>query len=330
MISVLLPTYNSERTVAPAINSILGQTYQDYELLVLDDGSSDNTVACVNKISDSRIRVIRLDHQGLAGTLNVGLSAARFNIIARMDADDLSSPVRFEKQLCLLEKLPENVLISCWYAIFSDDSILYTISTPTESDDIKKGLLLHSYISHPGLMFRKDVLVRCGGYTTSNAEKAFEDYETWLAIKDKVEFAIVSEVLVYQRYRKESLSNNLAYKKKIMYAIQEPYYEDLKNTFNIIDTSEENIYRGWREYFYGDPAKARKYWRATTIRIVRYPKLLLAYCFTFLPETLLILVKEARVRLRLKYFLSYYTSMHSAIRREFRTLNGSNENPHRL
>ena len=330
MISVLLPTYNSERTVVQAVNSILKQTFGDFELLVLDDGSSDNTIARVEMISDARIRIISLAHQGLTNTLNYGLSAAQFDIIARMDADDLSAPLRFEKQIRRLKSLPENVLLSCWYAICSEDSVLYTVTPPTDSSAIKKGLLLYSYISHPGVMFRKNTVLQFGGYVTSNKEMAFEDYETWLAIKEGVEFAIMPEILMYQRYRANSLSNDVTYKHKFMYSIQEPYYADMHRHFGITDRNEENMYRGWREYFYGEKAMARKYWQTLNIHIVRLPRVMLAYCVTFLPEYLLILFNESRIRFRIKYFLTYYSGMHSSIRREFQKMNEHHEHPHSL
>ncbi|MEW6062650.1 MAG: glycosyltransferase, partial [Bacteroidota bacterium] len=248
MISVLLPTYNSASTLKSAIKSILNQTFREFELLVLDDGSTDTSGEIISSFHDSRIRYIPLEHRGLTQTLNDGLRLATYDIIARMDADDVCVPQRFEKQLSLLKRLPEHYLLSCWYAIFVDTSIQYVIKTPTVASEIKKGLLLYSYLSHPGMMFIKNILLECGGYRSSAETDAFEDYATWLQIKEKVEFAIIPEVLVFQRYRKNSLSNNIAYKQKTMYAIQVPYYSNLQRHFGVTG-KEEVLYRGWREYF---------------------------------------------------------------------------------
>jgi glycosyltransferase involved in cell wall biosynthesis len=320
MISVLLPTYNSVNNLLISIECILNQSLKEFELLILDDGSIDETEKNITRIADERIRYHKLSHKGLADTLNYGLSIAKYDIIARMDADDLCVPRRLEKQLTQLSILPENTLLSSWYGVFTHRTLLYVVSPTNESTSIKKGLLLHSYISHPGLMYRKNVLLRYGGYITSNAEKAFEDYETWLAIKDKVEFAIIPEVLVYQRYRKESLSNNLEYKQKIMYAIQEPYYKDLKNTFNITDTSEENIYRGWREYFYGNKSLARKYWYQLGSLIYSQPRIIIAWIMTYLPEQYFILIKEYRLRYRLSYYTRYFSKGMKAMRQQFKSM----------
>ena len=113
MISVLMPTYNTAATIATAVQSILNQTWKEFELLILDDGSTDTTNEIISNIRDDRIRYIKLPHQGLTKTLNYGLSiAATHDIIARMDADDLCVPWRFETQLSILNQLPRNTILS--------------------------------------------------------------------------------------------------------------------------------------------------------------------------------------------------------------------------
>lgn len=317
MISVLLPTYNSAQTLLTAVNSILHQTVTEFELLVLDDGSTDATAEIVRSVQDTRVKYLQLPHQGLAKTLNDGLSEAQYDIIARMDADDISVPWRFEKQLSVLKQLPHQYLLSCWYGIFQHRSIQYIIQSPTSSSDIKKGLLLYSFISHPGLMFRKNALVANGGYVLPPECDAFEDYATWLKNKDRVEFAIIPEVLIFQRYRKHSLSNDIQHQHKIMYEIQRPYYDDLRRFFNIETEEEEFVYRGWREYFYGDKRDARKFWNNLALAIVKYPKIILAWCITLLPEQHFIRFKEHRIRYRIHYMLRYFSAPMRLLRRTF-------------
>ena len=320
MISVLLPTYNASSTILSSIRSIFNQTFTNYELLLLDDGSTDYTEAIISRLKDTRIQYHRMPHQGLTKTLNYGLSIARYDIIARMDADDLCVPWRFETQLSILNQLPRNTILSSWYGIFTGTTLKYFVTQPTTSIAIKKGLLLHSFISHPGLMCYKDTLLNNGGYCNNVEIDAFQDYETWLKIKDKVKFHIIPEILVFQRYRKNSLSNNLVYKQKMMYSIQEAYYVNLQHNFGISDKREDNLYRGWREYFYGDKRKARKHWRKLGYLTFRQPRVVLAWFVTFLPENIFIRFKEFRLKFRLWYLIHYYSRMNIQLRKQFVSL----------
>jgi hypothetical protein len=261
-----------------------------------------------------------MPHQGLTKTLNYGLSIAKYNIIARMDADDLCVPWRLEKQCMVLNQLSRNTILSSWYGVFINETIKYFVKQQTISNEIKKGLLLHSFISHPGLMCYKDTLLNNGGYITEVEIDAFQDYETWLKIKDKVEFHIIPEILVFQRFRKKSLSNDTAYKQRIMYSIQEPYYADLQLHFGISDIKEQNLYRGWREYFYGDKRKARIYWEKLGAVLFRQPRAMLAWFVTFLPENIFIRFKEFRLKFRLWYLMNYCTKTNVQLRKQFISL----------
>jgi glycosyltransferase involved in cell wall biosynthesis len=317
MISVLLPAYNSSETIEISIRSILNQTFSEFECLVLDDGSTDGLEKIVSGIRDPRVRYIRYPHRGVAATMNAGLQEARYDIIARMDADDVCVPWRFEKQLHVLRQLPRNTILSCWYGMFNGASLQYLIKTPLDSSEIRKGLLLHSYICNPGLLCYKDVYADNGGTINEVEVDAFQDYETWLKKKDDVTFHIIPEFLVYQRYGRQSISNNIAYKHRIMFAIQRPYYDDLSRHFQITDAVVENRYRGWREFFYGDRTEARKYWKKMGAKAWRSPRVIMAWCATFLPDGLFIRFTEWRLRYRLEYLLNYFSVETRSVRRIF-------------
>lgn len=109
-ISVVLPVFNAERTIKRAVSSILGQTFNDLELLVIDDGSTDQSAKIVEAINDPRLRLIRMPHSGVAAAANTGTQQAQAPFIARMDADDYSYPERLEKQLKLLRRLSLDVV----------------------------------------------------------------------------------------------------------------------------------------------------------------------------------------------------------------------------
>ena len=104
MLTVLMPTYNSCQYIETAIKSVLNQTYKDLELLIVDDGSTDDTESSISEFSDTRIRYIKKEHEGLAASLNYGLKIAKHDWVSRMDADDISHPKRLEKQISILEK----------------------------------------------------------------------------------------------------------------------------------------------------------------------------------------------------------------------------------
>ena len=119
VITVLLPTYNAAAWLGAAIDSLLHQSYRDFELLVIDDGSTDRTPSLLNTYKDDRIRVLRHEHNsGLIASLNHGIDVAKGKFIARMDADDICMPQRFERQLLFLKTHPEVSICGTWMREF--------------------------------------------------------------------------------------------------------------------------------------------------------------------------------------------------------------------
>lgn len=309
-ISVLMPTYNCAEYIFDAIKSILNQTYKNFEFLIIDDGSTDNTKEIVLRFNDPRIKYIQKEHTGFADSLNYGLKIAKYDLIARMDADDISLPNRFEAQLSFYNDNSDYKIISCWYGIFSNNRLKYIVKTPTRYPDIKVKLLLHSTICHAPALFEKKTVIEAGGYK----DIVFEDYELWLRLVDKVKFTNIPEVFYLQRYRKDSLSrDNIIQKYKIHYNIQEDYYKDLGYFFGIKE-KEEMVYRGWREYFYGNKNKARFYWKSSKNCFEDY-RLFIAYIISFLPDFLFVPFKEFRTRFRLEYCFKYFNKEYTSLRK---------------
>lgn len=317
MVTVLMPTYNCALYISDAIRSILNQTYKEFEFLIIDDGSTDNTEQIISDFKDNRIKYFKKENTGLADSLNYGLKLAKHDIIARMDADDIAHPRRLEKQLAYLSIHKAVDILSCWSAFFSERRIIYTIKAPLNHEEIKNGLLLYSYIPHSGCLYSRNIILDNGGYKGG----VFEDYHLWLRLMDKAKFANIPEILIFQRYRKNSLSReNLREKHKIIYPIQEPYYNDLEKHFSIHNKEDELVYKGWREYFYGTPELARQYWSAGTRIFFKDYRIVLAYMISFLPVTLFIKFKETRMKYRLQYLLNYFAAENRATRRTFRSL----------
>jgi len=196
-----MSVYNCERYVAEAVESILGQTFTDFEFIIIDDGSTDRSLSILRRFAqrDGRIRLVSRGNRGLTRSLNEGLGLARGEFIARMDADDISLPERLERQVEYLRAHPECVALGCrLYLIDPDGDPLMEEPRPTTHEDIMQMLLRGSgAIPHPGAMIRRTDLCAIGGY---NEEfKAAQDLDLWLRLSERRQLANLDEVLV--RYR---------------------------------------------------------------------------------------------------------------------------------
>src|SRR5271157_2678892 len=168
-VSVALPVYNCERYVAEAIESILAQTFTDFEFLIVDDGSSDGTLPILHRFAarDSRIRVISRPNTGIVGARNEALGLARGELIAVMDSDDVALPERFEVQVRYLDENPDCVMIgSRVLVIDSDGDPLIVLPTPLSHEEIEDGFLNFrgQLVHHSTTMIRRRSLLEIGGY----------------------------------------------------------------------------------------------------------------------------------------------------------------------
>ncbi|MBS1492642.1 MAG: glycosyltransferase [Bacteroidetes bacterium] len=312
-VSVLMTTYNNAEYLSSSIKSILSQSFKDFNFIIVDDGSTDNTKEVIGRFKDERIKYCKIQNSGLGAALNYGLKLCDTELVVRMDADDISVTDRIEKQYNFILKNKGVDILSCWYAAFENKKLLYTIKTPQNDADIKKRFALHSEVIHAGMMYKKDKIISSGGYKPI----VFEDYELWLRIKDKVTFYNMQEVLLLVRYRKNSFSReNMKEKNKLVYSIQTPYYEnDFGKIFKLDSIDEENEYRGWREYFYGDEKKAGGYWNKMKMENIIKPRILIAKIILLLPLKFILWFKENRIRFRLSYFLEYFSESNIKLRK---------------
>src|SRR5712691_7880065 len=167
-VSVLLPVWNGEAFLEQAMESILRQTLSSFELIVIDDGSTDRTAAIAEKFAsgDSRVRVLGRLHEGFSGTLNAGIAAARGEYVARMDADDISLPERLQKQVAYLDAHPECVAIGAWIEVVNETGRHVGLKTFVTTHDEITAVLLRgvSPMAHPTVVARRDALRAVGGY----------------------------------------------------------------------------------------------------------------------------------------------------------------------
>jgi glycosyltransferase involved in cell wall biosynthesis len=205
-IAVVLPAWNAEATLGAALASLQAQTEPDFELLVVDDGSTDGTAALVAAAGsqDPRVRLLQRPHGGIVAALNAGLAATRAPLIARMDADDVAHPRRLAVQRAMLEADAGLGLVSCLVAHAGDagDTRGYAVHVDwlnglLTPEAIALARFVEAPLAHPSVMFRRELLDRHGGYIDGEFP---EDYELWLRWLDAgVRMAKAPEVLLTWR-----------------------------------------------------------------------------------------------------------------------------------
>lgn len=212
IVTVLLPTYNCEAYVRESIQSILDQTFPDFELVIIDDASTDGTVQIIKEFDDPRICLIQKEkNTGYTDSLNHGIDIAKGVYIARMDADDISVPSRLEKQVNFLETHKDVVLCGSWYQEIPTQHIA---QLPCSHEAIKVSMLSSNAICHPSVMFRKDFFIQHQLYYNRDFEPA-EDYELWTRLLALGEINNLPEVLIYYRLHAQQVSEHRnAYQRK--------------------------------------------------------------------------------------------------------------------
>lgn len=202
-ITVLMPVYNCELYIKEAVDSILNQTFSDFEFLIIDDASTDKTVDIIKTYSDIRIKLIEKSvNTGLTNSLNYGLTITKGKYIARMDGDDISLPERFEKQIAFLDANPDVVVCGTALKVIDSDVV---ISYPEFHEEIKLGMLKHNCVIHPSVMIRKSVLDEYSMRYDVEKEPA-EDYNLWVKLLSWGKLYNIQEVLIYYRIHHSQVS----------------------------------------------------------------------------------------------------------------------------
>ena len=178
-ITVLMPAYNAGKYIYAAICSVLNQDNTDFELLVINDGSTDDTEKIIRSFADNRIRLINQSNQGIAAALNMGLLNANAGLIARFDADDICMPHRLSAQYDFLVKHPEYIIVgSCADYIDMNGDFIFTSRLAAHSnEEIQELEVNRCPFIHSSVMFRKQPIIQAGGYNTN--AYAFEDHLLW-------------------------------------------------------------------------------------------------------------------------------------------------------
>lgn len=214
LVSVLIPCYNAQETVDDAITSIIHQDLKAWELILMDDGSTDSTRGLLQAFAerDGRVRLFHQPHAGIIEALNAGLRLCRAKYIARMDADDLASPHRLGKQVAFLDSNPSIAVVGCLVEGYPPDKIgegfrlyLEWMNRLTTPDAIAGEIYIESPMAHPSVMVRQSWLELVGGYQEHGWP---EDYDLWLRLHlAGAKFAKVPELLISWREHPHRLTH---------------------------------------------------------------------------------------------------------------------------
>jgi glycosyltransferase involved in cell wall biosynthesis len=196
-VSVLIGAWNNAATLPRAIESILEQTLSDLELIVVDDGSTDETPEVVGRYSDPRLRRLELEHMGISRSLNHGLEEARAPIVAIEDADDWSLPTRLERQLEAMERSPEAAVVGCWMDEVDEAGQPLRPRQPRRSGSVRGALFRYNPIPGTASMLRRNPALAAGGFDPSFRYSA--DYDLWSRLAAGHDIICLPEVLAVRR-----------------------------------------------------------------------------------------------------------------------------------
>jgi glycosyltransferase involved in cell wall biosynthesis len=213
-VGVVMPVFNAERYLEEALNSMGDQTYRDFEVLAVNDGSTDESRRILERHAGPNLRIFDLPRNcGVTKALNLGLLVSRSEYLARMDADDVSMPDRLSKQVDFMDENRDIGIVGSMF--WSMDELLSSVTwanqdIPLSPADISMELMNRCCIGHPTIMMRRRVVETIGGYDESPDCKAVEDYELWLRASKRFKIANMPLHLLKHRTYSGQVSSVLA------------------------------------------------------------------------------------------------------------------------
>ncbi len=209
LISVIMPVYNGEKYLRKSIECILNQTLKDFEFIIINDGSTDKSEQIIKSYKDQRI-IYRKNSKNLnlVKTLNKALKIAKGKYIARMDADDISLPQRFEKETAFLDQNPEYGVVGCYFAVINDEEVPFEIGGVKlrEDNDLKIALSVSSVFANGETMIRHE-LIKKHKLKYHGSKIPCEDYRFWVEIAEYTKFRVLPELLYIYRIHANSFSS---------------------------------------------------------------------------------------------------------------------------
>lgn len=225
MVSVVMCCYNAEKYLKETIDSVLSQTYNDFEFIIWNDGSTDGSEDIINQYKDKRIVYFKDINRGEGQAAKLACSKARGKYIARIDADDVCYPNRLEEEVRYLEKNPNVVLVSCLFDYIDENSKYLGRAFPLTSKRVlKKSITTNNSFIHSGSMYTKEAYDKTGGYLDI---KLCQDYLLFRSLSKLGDIAILEKPLVKYRLLQNSVAHQI---------VNSPYY-------NVIQAYQQKIYK---------------------------------------------------------------------------------------
>ena len=234
LVSVLMPVFNAEKYLREAIESILNQTFADFEFLILNDGSTDGSKEIILSYADTRIRYVENENNlGVVKTANKGIHLSRGKYIFRMDADDISLPRRLEKQYRFMEQHPDIGMCSSWAQVINENgNVTGKIIQQTQPEFVRIHLLFSVALLQPICCFRTDILKQ----NPYQKEPVTEDYELWCRLSDSIRMVNLPEFLLQYRWHETNISKE---KEQIMEQNKQQIIRDELQKLNLYPTDAE-------------------------------------------------------------------------------------------
>ena len=259
-ISVVMTVYNAEKFLDEAIRSVLGQSFAEFEFIVVDDGSTDRSVDRVKAYTDRRMRFFPLVHSGRAASLNFAIAESTASFIAIMDADDIAYPQRLQSEFEAIARDPAlDVVGSSYQVIDEQGDLVREKHLPMSHEAIVALMPVQCSVCFPAALIRKDIFLQAGPFNEKLT--AAVDYEMWLRILDRAKFHNLPSILLKYRLSGTSISSRFrnvqaaqTYELSMRY-LQEKY----QNAQSEMSKASVTLQLGKLEYYYGTMVNARKY-----------------------------------------------------------------------
>lgn len=244
LISVIIPVYNSEKTIRQTIESVLQQTFTDFELIVINDGSKDTSLQIVDRIQDPRLKVFSYSNAGVSVSRNRGLSLAAGEFITFLDADDLWTADKLEDQLRALQENPQAAVAYSWTDYIDESSqFLYPGSHTTLTGNIYEKILVHNFIENgSNVLIRREALNKVGGFDESLFGP--EDWDLLIRLAAHYDFVAVPKPQVLYRLSAHSISANISrQEKQCLKVIEQAFTQAPESLQHLKKHSIANLYK---------------------------------------------------------------------------------------
>lgn len=301
-LTVIMPAYNTALYIREAIDSILQQTFTDFEFIIINDGSKDNTLEVIKQYNDPRIRLIDQANKGLIDTLNEAILLAQSDIIARMDADDICYPERLQIEFDFLTQNPDYVLVGSQADIIDKDGnyLMPLIPIGHTHEEIKDRIDMKCPFIHPCVMFRKQAVIDAGLYPKNAL--TFEDHLLWKKLLNFGKVCNLPQILLKARFNPESVTIDEKWRGELFIrlrrnALSRGYVtdEDATQLKQLISSQNLSSYKNasyyamvGKKYLWNNPdgGKAREHFAQAIKHYPRHIEPYILYIFSFVPASL--------------------------------------------